>query len=95
MRIIPAPGVIDRRVPVNAGRVHVRLSNGENAYMPCALLTGLVEEETANLAALLECGWSSRAALEETISSADLRGTLYAIMRETFVKVAGDVPFDL
>jgi hypothetical protein len=65
--------------------VFVRLSNGEQAYMPCALLTGVVEEETANLAALLRCGWSSRAALEET----------YEVMRETFTKVAGDVPFDL
>ena len=89
MRIIPAPGVIDRRVPVDAGRVHVRLSNGENAYMPYALLTGFYAEETANLAALLECGWSSRAALEETITSADLRGNLYRIMRETFVKEIG------
>ena len=87
MKGLSTTEVVTKRSPTQ-GRVLVRLSDGEEAYMPCHLRTGIVEEELANLAALLECGWRSRVALEETVSFADQRDLLYAIMRETFWKGA-------
>ena len=80
---------------IEHGRVRQVLSNGEAAYMPARLLSGIPEEEIANVAALLRCQWSTGDALDEAVSSADLRDVLMRMMRELFINACGDVPMDI